>query len=121
MVPARGFPLPRRIHVPAYGEAWLDVGRVVVGGAGRGVAIVRGDGAQRRLPGLGQPRVLGLGGGGTRGVVTPEGLESGLNAGGGEPGEHVGLPTVLHDGDEAVELLSVGRGEEEEEKGGIKL
>ena len=86
IVSARWFPPPGRSDAPADREARLEAGLAAVGGAGRGVATARGDGTQWRLPGLGQPGVLGLGGGGARGVATPEGLEAGFNAGGGEPG-----------------------------------
>ena len=104
VVSTRGFYPPGGSDAPTARKALLEVG-----GAGRGVAIPRGDGAQWGLPGLGQSGVLGLRGNGVRGVVTSEGLEAGLDAGGGESGQDVSLPAVLNDGDKAGELL-VGNG-----------
>lgn len=109
VVSTRGFYPPGGSDAPTARKALLEVGGIVVSGAGRGVAIPRGDGAQWGLPGLGQSGVLGLRGNGVRGVVTSEGLEAGLDAGGGESGQDVSLPAVLNDGDKAGELL-VGNG-----------
>ena len=90
-------------------------GGAKVGGGGGGVAIEGG--AQWGLPGLCEARVLGLGGGGTGDMVVPEGPEPHLDAGGSESSHDITLPTVLQDGDKAVELLVWG-GEGEEGRRG---
>ena len=88
-------------HAPAGGGQveGLEELRAVLGQAGGMITV---GGTQGGLSGLGKARVLGLGGGRAGGVLTADRLETGLDARGCEPGQHVPIPTILDDGDEAV-------------------